>query len=367
MSVALVARVLKLRQAALRITTSKLERGLDATRSTERLYDMAAYHGAHTGRITGRGMQLLNLPKGVKLSPDFADELLSNPSLELIDAEAERLGCTADDVLSSLIRPTLYGENLLIADYNAIELRGVAWMAGDVELLAKLRDGVDLYTEIAEAFGTTRQVGKVTVLGCIYGMGENKFESYAATQGIALEPGQAKELVTGFRSRFPRIVRLWRSAGFAIKNAVGRGTESSVGHCRVAFDGDTLLVTLPSSRVMRYHAARIEDRPPAYSPEPIPTVVYTPAQRRTVEDPALWGSKCIENWCQAICRDLCYDALMKCEAAGLHPVLHVYDEIATEDAPCRLLDLTRIMEAGADWSIGFPIRVESRCSRRYGK
>ncbi len=107
---------------------------------------------------------------------------------------------------------------------------------------------------------------------------------------------------------------------------------------------------------------------PGYpSDGPIETVVYTAPTRRTVEDPALWGSKAIENWCQAICRDLCYGALTGCEREGLHPVLHAYDEIVTEDPASRLDDLCRIMEYPPEWAAGFPIKAEGRNQGRYSK
>jgi DNA polymerase len=373
----LITKVLKLRQAALRVTAGKLTRGLDATRNSDRLYDMMGYHGTHTGRPIGRGMQLLNLPKGVPLPKDWLPTSLADVDAILAWSTAKRREkdpkapeVTADDVLSSLIRPTLYAENLCKADYNAIEARGVAWMAGEEILLDLFRKGGDPYLDIAGVLGTTRPIGKIIILGCGYGMSDRKFEAYAKQNNIDLEKVglQPKQVIAAYRGRYKKIVSLWRQAGFAIKRAVKYQKETEVGHCLVSHDGKTLHVRLPSGRVLNYRNARMEMRMPGYPTDaPIETVVYTAPTRRTVEDPALWGSKAIENWCQAICRDLCYASLTRCEAEGLHPVLHAYDEIVTEDPPERLVDLVRIMETVPEWASGFPIKAEGANQARYTK
>jgi DNA polymerase len=372
MNLDLIIEVLKLRQAALRVTASKLERGLDATRNDTRLYDQMGYHGTHTGRPIGRGMQVLNLPKGV---PIELDKFLDSPrSLADLDAQipyatAKRgTEVSADDILSSLIRPCLYAENFCIADYSAIEARGVAWMAGDTKALEVFTSGGDPYQEFANEFGTTRQVGKIAELGCGYGMSGKKMEIFAKASRVDLGDMTPDTLVKAYRQKHPKIVRLWRLVDRAIFLAVDKQQDATVGKCSIYHDGSTLFVKLPSGRILNYRNARIEDRLPGYDRAVLkPSVVYSPPTRRAKEDPALWGSKAVENFCQAICRDICYDALIRCEQEGLHPVFHAYDEIVTEDDPSRLVDLCRIMRVTPAWAKGFPLEVEGRNARRYGK
>lgn len=400
----LIIEVLKLRQSALRVTVGKLERGLVATKYSDRLYDMMGYHGTHTGRPVGRMIQVLNLPKGV---PIRIDRLLNDPrivalrnalsgsgttgltdlpalqqaALECIDEEipwsTEKRrkkdptapASTADDILASLIRPCLYSENLIICDYAAIEARGVAWMAGEESLLKLFREGGDPYVDIATQLGTTRPVGKIIILGCGYGMGEKKFQLFADISRIDLAAAgvTAKQCVATYRERYPGIVALWRRADRAIKYAVREQGEMNVGHCRVGWASGNLVVRLPSGRCLNYRNARIESRVPGYGGPAVDTVVYSPPTRRHIEDPALWGSKAIENWCQALCYDLTATAKRIAEAEGLHPVLDCYDELVFEDPPERELDVQRIMKTPPPWATGFPIDVESGCSARYKK
>jgi DNA polymerase len=58
--------VLRLRQAALRITGPKLSKALHTVGPDGRLRDLHAYHRAHTGRWAGKGVQVQNLPRSVR-------------------------------------------------------------------------------------------------------------------------------------------------------------------------------------------------------------------------------------------------------------------------------------------------------------
>lgn len=63
--------VLRLRQQATRISGAKLQRIAEMCDSDGRVRDVLVYHGAHTGRWTGRGFQPHNLPRGVGYPSDL--------------------------------------------------------------------------------------------------------------------------------------------------------------------------------------------------------------------------------------------------------------------------------------------------------
>lgn len=67
-------RALQLRQEAAKSSTAKLQAMVDGTSADQRLRGMFQYHGASTGRFTGRRVQLHNLPRP-KLSQKQIDEL----------------------------------------------------------------------------------------------------------------------------------------------------------------------------------------------------------------------------------------------------------------------------------------------------
>lgn len=182
-----VFEVLRLRSAALRITGAKGDRAVMRAGSDGRARDLFTYWQAHTGRWSSAGIQVHNLPRPRKGVP--VDELLAmhdsgawgTDPAAAYDAIAAKLPgkLSVDDAISSLLRPLFTaadGKALVICDYAAVECRGVAWIAGEETLLQTLASGGDVYKEMAarifgapatEVTDQQRQVGKVTVLGCI--------------------------------------------------------------------------------------------------------------------------------------------------------------------------------------------------------
>ena len=72
------------------------------------------------------------------------------------------------------------GELLVSADFSSVEVRVAAWVSGDIELAAMIRDGLDLHSLIAErVWGPKftkghRYAAKRAVFGWIYGAGMNR-------------------------------------------------------------------------------------------------------------------------------------------------------------------------------------------------
>src|SRR5262249_29275777 len=86
---------------------------------------------------------------------------------------------------------------------------------------------------------------------------------------------------------------------------------------------------------------------------------------------ATYGGKLTENITQAVCRDLLAGALLSCERAGLHVVLHAHDEVVIEVEAVRaeegLRRLAGIMSARPPWAAAFPVAVEGYATARYLK
>lgn len=74
-----------------------------------------------------------------------------------------------------------------------------------------------------------------------------------------------------------------------------------------------------------------------------------------------------ENACQAICRDLLADAIVKCEQASLCPRIHVHDELVCQNTPDKLNLLLEIMSEGPAWASDFPILVEGYAGDQWSK
>lgn len=403
-----VFEVLRLRSAALRITSAKGERALARTSPDGRARDLFSYWQAHTGRWSSAGIQVHNLPRPRKGVP-VAELLAAHESGAWPNGAAGydfvasllKPGLSVDDALASLIRPLFRaapGAVFSIADYAAIECRGVAWNADEEALLHTLASGGDVYKEMAsQIFGVPveqvtdgqRQVGKVTVLGCGYSMSAEKFRLYCGLQGIDLAAAgtTAEKCVDAFRGKYQRIAGTWagqidgkayRTGGLwsqlakAAMSATSEGGIHKAGKTAWVHDGKHLLCHLPSGRILRYRNARIEDRVPGYAK----ALGLDRAKASLVYDgefheQTLYGGKITENIVQAECRDVMATALVQTDQRELNPVAHVHDEILTENPEAQAAEslnaLADIMTTVPTWAPGFPIAVEGFASPRYLK
>lgn len=393
--------VLRARIAAMRKGTSKLDAGLLQVDEDSRLRHLLVYHQAHTGRWAGRYVQPQNLPRPKK---ELGDLFAYLPHVGNLDELLKRLpaGCSFDDLISSLIRLCFRakpGHVFCIADFAGIEARGVAWCAGQQDLLRQFADGEDVYCQLAsKLFGREitkrdeheRAVGKVAILGCGYSMGVDRFAETCARAGVDLEAIglSAEQVVEGYRDAYPAIAGtkvtsgdfsfrengLWQRLGDAAKDALINSQPAVVAKCTFRAEDGALTIRLPSGRRMWFRDARIEGKVPGYAAKmglasrPRPTVVYRNS-RGIDED--LYGGRLTENVVSGICRDLQAAALVALEKAGLPVVLHVHDEIIIEVPEDRaeesLQRMLEIMSTPPAWAAGFPVQAEGFSSPRYSK
>lgn len=168
-----VHRVLSIRSILGKSSVKKLQTALKLAPDGVVRY-MFQFNGAMTGRWSGRGLQLHNLPRGKVENPgavcqrilkgDYSDLEVPNPN----------------DVISGLIRSVLMapeGKKFCVADYSAIEARVLFWVANESKGLQQYRDDLDIYVEMAKeiyrnpeltkANKAERQLGKAAILGCL--------------------------------------------------------------------------------------------------------------------------------------------------------------------------------------------------------
>lgn len=210
-----------------------------------------------------------------------------------------------------------------------------------------------------------------------------KFAITCANWGVSLEAAgvTAEQCVEAYRGRFTKIAGVqsewgrkggvWQALHDATLSAVQHNVTNArlAGKCWIAMWRGHLIIELPSGRQLVYRNARVENVIPQYARfvanevRPKPTVFYDhPFGKRNI-----YGGLLSENIVQAICRDLMVAALVKVEAAGLRPVLHVHDEIVCETSDTNLGMMLQYMTVGPSWSKGFPIEAKGYATRRYGK
>lgn len=210
-------RFLEIRQSLSKSSTAKYEAALHQTCSDGRLRGFAMYHGAGTGRWTGKGIQLQNLPRGVFDMGKPASEVACWNAVELVKAgDYSRLVLEFGDpmpILSSVIRPLLVaspGCEMHAADFSAIEGRGLAWLAGEEWVLDAYR-AYDTYKldesgqRIPDGKGGFKREGPdmyIVTASKILGIPTDK-----VTKAQRKNPGKPGDLATGYQGGFNALTK----------------------------------------------------------------------------------------------------------------------------------------------------------------
>jgi DNA polymerase len=362
----IIKQVLRLRQDGAKSSTAKYEAMVNAANADDRMRGLLMYHGAATGRWSGRLVQPQNFPRPQKKQAEL-DEIIAKLKADEDVSEYGAGTVLASDLLRSMLIAE-DGHRLMFADYSAIEARVLAWIAGQTDLVETFRKGGDVYKEMASAIYNVnvesvtdgqRQVGKMAILGCGYGMGGKRFAEQCATMGINVDEDEAKRIVSVYREKNDRIAQYWRnSENEFVEMVKGAGRVGSVG------------LPLPSGRSLTYHNPRIIQRETPWGAMRDTAQVDTlnSVTRQWVSQ-IIWGGLLTENVVQATARDLMATAMMALELKGYNVILSVHDEIISEvpDGFGSLEEMIDIMTRCPSWADGCPINAEGKEGKRYRK
>lgn len=323
------------------------------------------YHAAHTGRWGGRLIQPQNLPQGKVKGCHEID--LRYDNMPLIELYAKPL-----DFVSSATRNMFLadeGEELVMVDYAAIEARVVAWLAEcqtALDIFARQDAGdktADIYKLMASAiYGkpvmevtkSERQLGKIAVLACSYGMGSDKFQQSCAGYGVSIGKELAAKSVNAYRSTFKEIPSLWRKIEQDGVHERGNFYRDKDMH-------DFLLYRLPSRRNLCYYKwGTLNGRPSHLAKES--------GSKRLVRRET-YGARLVENISQSVARDILADAMLRLREYGYKIVLTVHDEIvvSVKDAKRHVENICSIMKTPPAWAKGLPLNVEACIYHKYKK
>lgn len=371
-----VRRVLELRLEGSRSSWRKCYAVRDIADGDGRLHDQLAYGSTHTYRWAGRGVQLQNLPRPKLKSYEIEaaiDALLVDPSVVplLFDKPMEALSSLMRSVL---VAPT--GKRLGVCDFSKIEVVVLAWLAEDEECLVALRNGEDLYRQLAskiyrvpepDVTKDQRFTGKSGILGGGYGAGWKAFQGSCRKQGVQIPDSLAKTTINAYRDKHAAVPAFWHNLERAAIRAVAFQEPQQVGPYLEFFAEDLwLFCRLPSGRCLSWFRPEIRRR-----------------KRREQLVPELWfqvtgkngkpiavnsfGGKLAENVVSSTARDLLAEALVSAESAGLCPVLTIHDEIVCEGPRGIGKALSEVMLQRPAWAPDLPIAVEFEEGERYAK
>jgi DNA polymerase len=383
-----VRRVLEIRQQAAKSSTAKLEAFRGRTSPDGRMRENLMYHGAATGRWSGKGAQLQNLPRpGLENSViEQAFGVLGQPAAfallcEMHDSPALS---TIADCLRGMVAAEA-GMELVAADFANIEGRVLAWLAGEEQKLDAFRrfdagTGPDLYKlaagaiyrcDVADVSKEQRQIGKVSELALGYQGGKGAFISMAALYGIEVDEDRAEEIKLAWRAANPNIVQFWYDLDDAAMAAVSRpGQVCKVGPVQYAVKGGIMWCKLPSGRLLSYVDPKIREveTPWGATRETVTYMGVNSVTRRWERQKGYGGLFC-ENITQAVARDIMADAMLRVEQRGWPVVLTVHDEIVSE-VPAGSVSAeryARTLSVLPAWAEGLPVAAEGVVSKRYRK
>jgi len=298
------------------------------------------YYAAHTGRWGGDDkLNLQNLPRKSQLK-------------------------------NAIIAPT--GYRMIDSDSSQIEARTLAWLAEQNDLVEAFDRGEDVYKIMAAAiYGKgvgsispeERFVGKTTILGCGYGMGAAKFQAQLKNFGVAVELDEAKRIIDTYRTTYPKITELWKSAASALK-AVLQNQQTTLGRDGVLKIEGKDGILLPNGLYLRYPNLRLHE-----SEDGKTELVYDTKKGKAVIPNRIYGGKVVENVCQALARIIIGEQMLMV-AKKYRVVMTVHDAIAcivpTAEVETAKEYVEMCMRIRPSWGLELPLNCEAGYGESYG-
>lgn len=375
-----VRELIALRLEASKVSTKKLVTVKKCLSTDGRVRGTLLYHGATPGRWAGKLIQPHNFPRGTYSKSDQAfivDRLLANDleSIELLYSES------VVEALSYVLRGIIKapeGRVLNVADYAAIEARGLVWAARQEDSVQQYWKGADKYRIMAgHIFGISpdkvtsaqRKVGKDVILGCGYGMGVDKFMITCEARGAPVPKALATKGVYGYRDTHPRVVQFWKDCENAAVAAIqSPGKKYRVGYVLFYVHDDFLFIQLPSGRRLAYPEPRLEITN-KFGDMRFEITFAGEGKNKHWMRVSTYGGKLVENIIQAIARDIMVSGMFNVEAAGYEVVSTVHDEIISEaDAGFgSVKEYEHLLCETPEWGHTCPVAAEGYVAQRWRK
>jgi DNA polymerase len=375
-------RVIEIRKALGGTSVKKLEafkRMADC--NDNRIRGTMLYHGASTGRVSGKGIQPHNFPRGTIKDVDACIDYLRVGNYGLFKSVYPDVVGSISSCLRGMISAPP-GKELIAADFAAIESRVLFWLADCQAGLKVYRTHGKAYEDMAAFLyncsineiknpSQERQLGKQAILGCGYGMGHKKFKITCHGYGMNwVDDKLSQKAVQGFRERYHEIPKFWRDLNFAaIMAVVNPGKTYKVGRVAYKKIGSILYCRLPNDRRLSYPYPRIIIEDTEWGPREQLTYMGINSQTRKWERQRNYGGKLAEQCTQAVARDFMVEAMLRLEKKGYPVILTVHDEIVCEvdKGFGSVEEFEKIMEKIPFWGVYCPIKAEGWRGPRFKK
>ncbi len=299
---------------------------------------------------------------------------------------AQNFGSKADPLINKVRNLLLAEEGMILVtgDSGAIEARGLAWVARQLDLLDTFAQNRDVYSEfasgllgrivrkpksydpepVAKILKMGRDYGKAYILGSGYGMGAKRMLAEMRKIPAFAEKIESGEITLAtckrdikfYRQKYPMIPKFWGDVEKAFKVVTKYSDQvRTVGPLVFYSKSGIVFLRLPSGRELRYQQCRIQRGDSSIR----------------WKYGKLWGGSITENIVQSMCRDLLGFWILECEKNGLPIIHHLHDELTTmvpkENGEEALDQVLNIMRTKPEWAEGFPLAVEGGLHDHYTK
>jgi len=345
-----------------------------------RLRGQFLYYGAGTGRWSSLGVQLQNLVRPVISDPYVALDACSARDIKWIGALYQS---NPMYVLSSIVRSLLVAADqceLLCLDYNSIEGRITAWLAGQKDKLEIFRThgkvyeytGAKMYRlpldleflmTMKQTHPDERFAGKTGELALGFQGGAKAFKKMAARSDIEIDDDRAEEIKREWREANPMIEKMWYALEeHAIAAVTYPDKLFKTNKILFGVRDDWLYMKLPSGRKLAYYK-------PELDAEGKLTYLGIDTYTRQWGRVKTYGGRLTENAVQATARDVMVCGMENLEARDYRIVGTVHDEIIME-VPEGFGSIGRAAELMCylpDWADGLPVSADGFRAKRYRK
>ncbi len=373
-----VRRTLEIRQELSKSSVAKLNAISNLACRDDRIKGSTIFHGASTGRWTGKGLQPHNMPRDSFKTEEIEEILISSDFV--VELKYGSAFNTAAKCLRGMIKAPK-GKTFLCADFSSIEARVLAWLTGHKQDLEALEKGKDLYVETAskiynkpyeEITEEERFVGKIAVLSLGYQGWVTAFKEMAVGYGGNIEEEKIIEIIKAWRLSHQVVVDYWKNIEQAALKAVKEKKTYVYGKIVFGIVGDFLKCKLPSGRLLSYIYPRIRVIKDKYNRRK-ETLFFDGTDSFTKKwvEQSTYGGKLTENIVQGIARDILRDALLSLERNNFRTVMHVHDEVlcetADENTEQKLNTMVRLITTNSLWAEGLPLEAKGWVGKRYKK
>lgn len=329
--------------------------------------------GAHTNRLSGKDkFNVQNLPSGRK--PGQSDAL-------------RRSICA------------LPGQVVVNYDSSGIELRVLTYASQQLDDLAAIQTGDDLYlmmaakiynldyhqmkrdrksddAAVAADTNNKRQLGKTVVLACGYGQSAAGFKNYAlVTAGIRLTTEEAQHAVNTYRRSHDAVTGFWTKCKFAIEAMLNGfvyefggpdGKMFRADGTRVLFGRKVPGILCPGGMWLNYPDIAVDSYDERGHAQINYTVVgYTGRPVRTKIYPGLLTENLIQHTAFAIMK---FQGLIINQHLPI--VMNTHDEwvatVPVEQAEAAAAYMHSVMCYAPPWAAGLPLGSEGGWAQSYG-